>query len=164
MALFEARLLLLYVLVLPNSSTQLHQCFHDPWGAFGHILKEWRTFPSPSQRPTAPIWWLGQIWHFDPLGSAFTPPVRLGASQFFYAVASMFSWPMGSLWAYIEGMVDLSLPFTATNSSNLAPGPDLALWPSLKDVYSSSMFWCFPILLRSCINVFMTHEEHLGIY
>ena len=27
---------------------------------------------------------------------------------------------MKSLWAYIEGMVDLSLPFTATNSSDLA--------------------------------------------
>ena len=34
---------------------------------------------------------------------------------------------MGSLWAYIEGMVDLYLPFTATNSSDLAAGPDLAL-------------------------------------
>ena len=30
LTLLEARLLLLYVLVLPNSSTQLHQCFHDP--------------------------------------------------------------------------------------------------------------------------------------
>ena len=63
---------------------------------------------------------VSQVWHFGPLPSAFTPPVRFGAPQFFYAVASMFSWPMGSLWAYIEGMVDLSLPFTATNSSNLA--------------------------------------------
>ena len=34
---------------------------------------------------------------------------------------------MGSLWAYIEGMVDLSLPFTATNSSDLAAGSDLLL-------------------------------------
>ena len=30
LTLFEARLLLLYILVLPNSSTQLHQCFGDP--------------------------------------------------------------------------------------------------------------------------------------
>jgi len=30
LTLFGVRLLLLYVLVLPNSSTQLHQCFHDP--------------------------------------------------------------------------------------------------------------------------------------
>ena len=63
----------------------------------------------------------------DPLQSAFTPPVHFGASQFFYAVASMFSLPMRSLWACIEGVVDLSLPFAATNSSDLAAGSDLAL-------------------------------------
>ena len=80
---------------------QLHQCFHDPWGAFGHILKEWWTFPSPSQRSTAPIW---------------------------------------------------------------LPGSDLVLWPSWKRIYSSCNYRCFPILLRSCINVFMAHEEPLGIY
>src|SRR6056300_1675545 len=150
--------------MLPNSSTQLHQCFHDPWGAFGHVLKEWWTFPSPSQRPTAPIWRLGQIWHFGPLPGAFTPPVRFGAPQFFYAVASMFSWPMGSLWTCIEGMVDLSLPFTATNSSDLAAGSGLALRPSSRRVYSSCPFWCSPILLRSCINVFLAHGEPLDMY
>src|SRR6056300_1280518 len=112
--------------MLPNSSTQLHQCFHDPWGAFGHILKEWWTFPSPSQRSTALIWRLGQIWHFDHLRRVVTPPVRFGASQFFYVVVSIFPWPMRCLWAYIERMVDLSLPFTAINSSDLAAGSDLA--------------------------------------
>src|SRR5210317_1078537 len=25
----------------------LQHCFHDPWKAIGHILKEWWTFPSP---------------------------------------------------------------------------------------------------------------------
>ena len=30
LTLFEVCLPLLYILVLPNSSTQLHQCFHDP--------------------------------------------------------------------------------------------------------------------------------------
>src|SRR6056300_1553061 len=70
---------------------------------------------------------------------------------------------MRSLWAYIEGVDGLSLPFTATNSSDLAAGSDLALWPSSRRVYSSCTFWWFPILLRSCINVFMTHEEPLGI-
>ena len=53
--------------------------------AFGHVVKEWWTFPSTSQRPTAPIW---------------------------------------------------------------PPGPGLALRPSSKDVCSSSMIWCSPILLR----------------
>src|SRR5210317_788247 len=60
LVLFEAHLLLMYVLVLPNSSTH---------------------------------------------------------------VATLFWCPMKSLWAYIEGMVDLPLPFsqpTTTDSSNLA--------------------------------------------
>src|SRR5210317_1098720 len=55
---------------------------------------------------------------------------------------------MGSLGAYIEGMADLCLPFTAINSSNLAAWPDLALWPTSNDAHSSCMLWCFPILLR----------------
>ena len=42
-------------------------------------------------------------------------------------VATLFLWSMKSLWAYIEGMVDLSLPFTATNSSDLAAGSDLVI-------------------------------------
>src|SRR5210317_2189237 len=35
-------------------------------------------------------------------------------------VATLYLGPMGSLWAYIEGMDGLSLHFTATNSSDLA--------------------------------------------
>ena len=37
-------------------------------------------------------------------------------------VAALYLGPMKSLWAYIEieGMVGLSIPFTATNSSNFA--------------------------------------------
>ena len=100
--LLERCLLLLYVLLPPNSSTQLYQCFHDPWGAFGHILKEWWTFPSPSQQPTAQIWRLGQI--------------RLGTLTLIEACL---------LLLYVL---------------------------------------CFPILLRSCMNVFMTHGEPLGIH
>ena len=42
-------------------------------------------------------------------------------------VATLYLGPMRSLWAYIEGMDGLSLPFTATNSSDLAAGSDLAL-------------------------------------
>src|SRR6056300_1755451 len=35
-------------------------------------------------------------------------------------VATLYLGPMGSLWAYIEGMDAPSLHFTATNSSDLA--------------------------------------------
>src|SRR6056300_1653579 len=65
-------------------------------------------------------------------------------------VATLYLGPMGSLWTYIEGMDAPSPHFTATNSS------DLAAWAGFgtstlcsKDVCSSSMIWCFPILLRT---------------
>src|SRR5210317_1173767 len=64
---------------------------------------------------------------------------------------------MGSLWTYLEGMDGISLHFMETNSS------DLAAWAgfgtstlSSKDVCSSSMIWCSPILLcmlQHCIWV-----------
>ena len=44
----------------------LWHCIWDRWEAFGHILKEWWAFPSPSQRPIAPIWLPGpDLAHFD---------------------------------------------------------------------------------------------------
>src|SRR5210317_464089 len=63
----------------------MQHCIRDPWGALGHILKEWRTSVSPSQRSTAQIWLPGQIWHFGPLRMMLTPLVCYGASQFFYS-------------------------------------------------------------------------------
>src|SRR6056300_1226215 len=64
-------------------------------------------------------------------------------------VATLYLGPMGSLGAYIEGMDGLSLHFTAANSSDLAAcRPGLALRSSSKDICSSSMIWCSPILLR----------------
>src|SRR6056300_1388219 len=53
---------------------------------------------------------------------------------------------MRSLGAYIEGLVG----FISFSQGQTAPiwlfGPGLALWPFLKDICSSSMSWCFPIL------------------
>ena len=63
-------------------------------------------------------------------------------------VATLYLGPMGSLGAYIEGMDGLSLLFTGVNMSVWQPEPGLALRPSSKDVCSSSMIWCTPILLR----------------
>ena len=34
----------------------LHHCIWDPWGAFGHILKEWMAFTSFSLGQMAPKW------------------------------------------------------------------------------------------------------------
>ena len=63
-------------------------------------------------------------------------------------VATLHLGPMRSLWAYIEGMDGPHVLFTGANVSVWLLEQGLALWPSSKDVYSSSMFWCFPILLR----------------
>ena len=64
-------------------------------------------------------------------------------------VATLYLGSMRSLWAYIEGMDDLYLLFMGENSFNLAAwAPGLALWTSSRDVYTSCMFWCSPILLR----------------
>ena len=99
------------------------------------------------------FWWLGQIWHFDPLQSAFTPPVHLGASQFFYAVASMFSWPMRSLWAHIEGMVDFSFSFTRVNPLETLPRNALMVLLDAAE-YCAAYFYI----------VFETHMEALDGY
>src|SRR5210317_508774 len=147
--LFERRLLLQYDLVPPNSSTHVATLYLGPMRS---------------------LW--AYIEGMDGLSLLFTATnssdlaawARFGTSTLFERrlllqydvvlpnssthVATLYLGPMRSLWAYIEGMDGLSLHFTATNSSNLAAGPGLALRPSSKDVCSSSMIWCFPILLR----------------
>ena len=75
---------------------------------------------------------------------------------------------MRSLWAYIEGMVDLSLPLTATNSSDLAKKLDLEFWSSSKRVHSSCKvcFGASQFFYKCCNIVLVTHEEPLplGMY
>ena len=122
--LFEACLLLLYVLVLPKillSSLQ-HFVYYGPIKSLWHIFKEWWSIPPLHSDQQLLFGCLGQIWHlFDPLRSVFTPPVCFGAPQFFYACCSnVYLGPMKSLWAYIEGMVVHSSPSQATNKSDLA--------------------------------------------
>src|SRR5210317_915251 len=79
------------------------------------------SFPSPSQRPTAPIWLpgpgLAPSTLFERRLLLRYDMVLPNSSMH---VATLCLGPMGSLWAYIEGMDVLSLPFTATDSSNLA--------------------------------------------
>src|SRR5210317_1413556 len=65
-------------------------------------------------------WGLGHIWHYNTLGTRLLLLYVLVHPNSSTHVATLFSWSMKSLWAYIEAMVDLSLPFTATNSSDLA--------------------------------------------
>ena len=89
--LFEACLLLLYVLVLPKillSSLQ-HFVYYGPIKSLWHIFKEWWSIPPLHSDQQLLFGCLGQIWHlFDPLRSVFTPPVCFGAPQFFYACCS----------------------------------------------------------------------------
>src|SRR6056300_1399916 len=63
-------------------------------------------------------------------------------------VATLYLGPMGSLWAYIEGMDGLSLHFQRPTAPMWLPAgqvSDLASRTSLKKVCSSSsMIWCFP--------------------
>src|SRR6056300_115017 len=120
------------------------------------ILKQWWTSPSPSQRPTALIWLPGPDLALQPSWNAFTPPVCFGASQFIYAccniVFMIHEEPLGIY--YIEAMVDLSIPFTATNSSDLAAWARFGTSTLLERVYSSCMFWCIPIHLRMLQHCF----------
>src|SRR6056300_1149684 len=79
---------------IPILLRMLQHCIWDPWGAFGHILKEWCAIPSPSWQPTALIWLPGpdfqkDLAYFDPLRVTLAPPVCLGASQFFYACCNI---------------------------------------------------------------------------
>ena len=67
----------------------LQHCIWDPWGAFGHILKEWMSIISVSWGQTYPIWLLGQVWHFGHLRKVFAPPACTAASQFFYACCNI---------------------------------------------------------------------------
>src|SRR5210317_2003446 len=64
-------------------------------------------------------------------------------------VATLHWVPMRSLWACIEGMDGLHVHFTGANVSDLAAWARFGTFDRLsKYVCSSSMVWCFPILLR----------------
>src|SRR5210317_1081303 len=129
--LFERRLLLQYDLVLPNSSTHVARLYLGPMRS---------------------LW--AYIEGMDGLSLLFTATnssdlaawARFGTSTLFERrlllqydlvlpnssthVATLYLGPMRSLWSYIEGMDGLSLPFTTTNSSDLAaraPGPGVNL-------------------------------------
>src|SRR6056300_1103232 len=72
------------------------------------------------------------------------------------AVATLYLGPMGSLWAYIEGVDVPCLLLGGQTARIWLPGPGLALWPSSNVVCSYSMIWWCPIhlwLLQHCIWV-----------
>src|SRR5210317_161739 len=113
LVLFEAHLLLLYVLVLPNSSTHVATLFWCPMKSLWAYIEGMVDLCLP----------------FTAIDSSDLAVTRFGILVLFEArllllhvlvlpnssthVATLFWCPMKSLWAYIEGMVDLSLPFTA---------------------------------------------------
>ena len=124
-------------------------CIWVPWEAFGHILKEWMSLASycGSKRLRFGCAWtrFGTLAHFKRCLLLQYVLVLPNSSTH---VATLYLGPMRSLWAYIEGMDGLHLLFTGADGSNLTAWSGLALRPSFKDVCSSSMSWCFPILLR----------------
>ena len=95
-----------------------------------------------------------QIWHFDPLTSlrpslkrVFTPLLFvLVLPNYSKLVAALYlGLNMKSLWAYIEGLVGLFLPFISTNSSDLALyRPSSKFEACLLILY---VLWCSLILL-----------------
>ena len=92
LVLFEARSLLLYVLVLPNSSTNVAIFLSCPMKIFWTYIEGMVGLSLPSsQRPTALIWLPGPDLDLALQHSwnAFTPPVCFGASQFFYACCNI---------------------------------------------------------------------------
>ena len=72
---------------------------------------------------------------------------------------------MKSLWAYIEGMVDLSLPFTAIDSSDLAVTRGFGILVLLE---ARLLLLHVLVLPNSSTHVatliLVSHEEPLGIY
>ena len=88
-----------------------------------YIFKEWMVFASPSWQPTAPIWLPGPGYRFGTLdlyeGCLLLQKVLVLPNSSTH-VATLYLGPMGSLWAYIEGMDVLSLHFTAPYYSDLA--------------------------------------------
>ena len=73
-------------------------------------------FPSTSQGPTAPIRLLGQVWPLDLFERRLLLQYDLVLPSSSKHVATLYVGPMGSRWAYIEGVDGLSHHFTATNS------------------------------------------------
>ena len=81
LTLFKARLLLLYVLVLSNSSRLVASSHMEPkWSLWTYTEGMVGLFSILGQQ-TSLNWLPGPDWHFDPLRSAFTPPVHVGAPK-----------------------------------------------------------------------------------
>ena len=82
-------------------------------------------------------------------------------------VAILYLGPMGSLWAYIEGVDGLSLHFAATNSSDLAAWALGQVWHfnPLRKMFAPPVCIGAPQFFYACCNiVFGSHGEPLGIY
>ena len=133
-------------------------------------MKEWMAFTSFSR---------GQMCLIGCLRARFSTLALFNGCSLFpcvwvqinssLLVATLYLGPMRSLWTYVEGVDVSHLPFIwppswRPKAQIWPPWPGLALWPSLKDVCSSSMCWQFPTLSACCNIVFGTHEEPLGIY
>ena len=155
-ALFEMCLLLQHVLPLPNSSTHVATLHLGPMGSLwaciegmdGHDLR----FTGANVSNLAAWTRFGTSTLFE--GCLLLQYVLVLPNSSTH-VATLHLEPMRSLWAYIEGMDGLHLLFTGANVSVWLLEPGLALWPSSKDVCSSSMCWGFPILLpmlQHCIK------------
>src|SRR5210317_2219415 len=106
----------------------LQHCIWVPWEAFGHILKEWMSLASSCGGKRLRFGCLGQIWHSLAL---FQRRLLLQYDMVLpnssLPVATLYLGPMGSLWAYIEGMDVPCLLLRGQTAPIWLPGPDLAL-------------------------------------
>ena len=131
----------------------LQRCIWDPWGAFGQwayiegMDAPYILFTGANGSDLAAWARLGTLALFERCLLLLYVLLRPNSSTH---VATLYLGPMGSLWAYIEGMDAPYILFTGANGSDLAAyGPGLALLSSWRDVCSSCMYCCVPILLRT---------------
>src|SRR5210317_1466157 len=133
---------------LPILLPMLQYCFCDPGRAFGHVVREWRGFPSPF----TPI--IGQIWVLGLVLSHSSPPTCVHSSCMCWCLPILlpmlqycFCDPGRAFGHVVKEWRASPSPFTPIIGPIWVPGPVLSPCPPPKCVHSSCMCWCLPILL-----------------
>jgi len=109
---------------------------------------------------------LGQIWHFGPLWRTFAPLEYFWMPlNFLQHVCPMYLGPMGSLWAYIEGMDVPHLLFTGSKWLQFGCLGQIWHFGPIWRMFAPLVFLDATEYSAACLsNVFGTHGKTLGMY